>query len=225
MQMVPVGRIEIGRQNRLKPGTSGFTNGPQKATFSVRALPALRDSNPPPIGQNERPDVDRVAGCMLGPGSCRLGPANDIPAAIAAHAFDLDHWTPKKLSGCGLDRIPHPQRNVARKGATDRHNVRNRNPDTGKADCARQCTSVSVVPVGEESIAGIQSIKINETLSNISADNQVNSWTLGRDAVSWWPDTPRHQGNQNKRQCKAQHGLNDRVALSSGRNRRLAGQQ
>src|SRR3546814_14422036 len=80
VQMVAMGRIVIGRQDRRKQRAGAVADLMQEIRFLPLCLPVRRDADPTAIGQDETRHVDGVGGGMLAeiPGTASISAAAAI---------------------------------------------------------------------------------------------------------------------------------------------------
>src|SRR3546814_537144 len=80
MEMIIVGGVVIGAQHRAEPAAGRFVQGAQELLRALVAVPAAVEHDPPPVGEHEARDVDRVRRRMLRQPA--RAPALDVAAAI-----------------------------------------------------------------------------------------------------------------------------------------------
>src|SRR3546814_8979878 len=112
MEMIIVGGVVIGAQHRAEPAAGRFVQGAQELLRALVAVPAAVEHDPPPVGEHEARDVDRVRRRMLRQPA--RAPAIDVAAAIGALGFDLDHFDAEIEPGRRATRILDPRREMAR---------------------------------------------------------------------------------------------------------------
>src|SRR4051812_41585840 len=86
--MIAVEGVGVGAEADAEPAAAGIVDRAQEAPdILVLAAPAGGDGDPPPVGEQEGADVDRIGLAVLA--EPRTGLAVDRSAAIGAEALDL----------------------------------------------------------------------------------------------------------------------------------------
>src|SRR4051794_17809195 len=105
--MIAVGRIIVGRQHRREEPAGAVADLVQEGGLFALAAPAAEHADPPPAGEGEAGNVDRIGMGMLAPRPA--GAAVEAAARIASEMFDGDHVAAEMAPRRGLDDMPLPK--------------------------------------------------------------------------------------------------------------------